>query len=137
MKTLNFILLKDKSLPEILFDPLIRAAVNEPDVKFNRAFVAPCVRAFGLKRTAEALLRIFETGSNSEKVRAANALDWATEPGEVETRRRCAFLEEFVRNEDLAVRRSLAGRVDLDPANYPADRKPLVDEAIRIAKSPA
>ncbi len=129
-------------LPEPFFDPLVRAAVHDPDPSFDRQFVEPLLAAFGARRTQEALLGIFATGTNPERAGAARAWYWATvetfeAPGELrdlQDRWNRAALGEFVANEDLDVRRCVLPQLPLDPAGYPAELRPLVAEAVRIAR---
>jgi hypothetical protein len=45
------------------------------------------------------------------------------------------LLREFVTNADVNVRRSIIPSLNLDEANYPDDLKPLVAQAIAIARS--
>jgi hypothetical protein len=66
-----------RSLPEVLFAPLLRAAIYETNPSANRAFVEPCVAAFGHRRTNEALLDVVDKGTDFEKAGAVNALYWA------------------------------------------------------------
>lgn len=147
-------------VPEALFLQLIRAAVAERDPSFNRYFVEPCIGAFGHRRVNEALLALVKDGSNFEKAGAVNALYWAQVPLEFEgsenlrngiatpesqaahdalndlwVEKRRLFLQEFVTNSDLHVRRSIVAMLNVDPRAYPAALEPLVDRAIRIART--
>jgi hypothetical protein len=45
------------------------------------------------------------------------------------------IIEEFVRNEDLDVRRVAAARVAFVPEAYPEDLRPLVEQALSIAQT--
>ncbi|GHG31112.1 MULTISPECIES: hypothetical protein [Amycolatopsis] len=124
-------------LPEPFFDPLVRAAVQDPDPSFNRQFVEPLCAAFGARRTQEALLGILATGTNPERAGVARAWYWATLEtfDDLEDRWNRAALREFVTNEDLDVRRCVLPGLTLDPAEYPAELHPLVAEAVRIART--
>jgi hypothetical protein len=149
------------SLPRRLFSPMIAAAVHEINPSLNKQFVLPCVASYDHRKVNESLLEIFETGSNFEKAGAANALYWAQVPlsfppdakeftpqnakpqwrtaylelDDIWNRRRCLYLKEFVTNEDIDVRRSIIPSLNLDPANYPVELRPLVSEAIKIARA--
>lgn len=123
-----------KRLKRVLFSPLIRAAVYERNPSLNRYFVEPCVDVFGREEVYEALLDLVEQGSNFEKAGAVNALYWVGSAGS--TRKSAPiFLTEFVNNSNLDVRRSIIPRLTLDPSHYADELKPLVLEAIEIAKN--
>ena len=149
------------SLAEPLFGPVMDAGVAELNPSLNRYFIEPCVRAFGVRRVNEYLLDLLEAGTDSQKAGAVNALYWAQVPldfhvhtpgygdyrGAVESRRaseelgdlwiraRTLYLRTFVSDTDVDVRRSLIARLTFDETAYdPADR-PLVPEAIRIARA--
>jgi hypothetical protein len=130
------------TLPDDFFMPLVRAAVYEEDPSYNRDFVDPCIRIFGVRRVSEALLNFVATGTNFEKAGAINALYWALgspdnaeEIEDIYIRRRCMYLQEFVSNRNLSVRRSIISKLVLDPQLYPENLAPLIEEAIRIARS--
>jgi hypothetical protein len=146
---------------EDLFLPMIRAAIYEIDPSFNQYFVKPCIRTYGHRRVNEALLEFFEKGSDFEKAGAANALYWArlgfafqgrvpaytreyATPesvaaydalADIWVRRGCLFLETFVENQDLHVRRSIIPALRLDVSHYPDELGPLVATAIHIARN--
>jgi hypothetical protein len=149
------------SLAEALFGPAMDAGIAELNPSLNRYFIEPCVRAFGVRRVNEYLLDLLETGTDSQKAGAVNALYWAQVPlefpgntpdygddrrsvesrraneelGDVWKRARTLYLRTFVSDADVDVRRSLIARLTLDDTAYdPADR-PLVPEAIRIARA--
>jgi hypothetical protein len=69
-----FVVKEPRTVPEILYEPMMRAAVYKRDPSKNRAFVQPCVAAFGLRRVNESLLQWFENGSDLEKAGAVQAL---------------------------------------------------------------
>ena len=140
---------------EPLFDPLIQAAVYERNPSFNRVFVEPCIRSAGWRRTAQALLRYVRDGTDFEKAGAVNALYWTSaygspspledqvpDPAESEgesptatiDRLHRVLLEEFVRNPDVDVRRSIVTWLR-DASHYPPDLRELAQEARRIALS--
>jgi hypothetical protein len=150
------------TLPKVLFMPMLRAAVYERNPSLNRKFVEPCIRCYGHLRVNEVLLDFFEKGTNFEKAGAANASYWALMPlafkgsvpnfdgenaisesrstrvalDDILLRQRCLFLQEFVSNTDIDVRRSLIPRLELkDPSVYPEHLRPLVDQAIQIARA--
>lgn len=124
-------------LPEPFFAALVRAAVHDPNPSFNRQFVEPLRRAFGARRTQEALLEVLATGTNPERAGAARAWYWATlEPlDDLQDRWNRAALREFVANDDLDVRRWVLPGLTLDPARYPAELHPLVAEAVHLART--
>jgi hypothetical protein len=148
-------------LPKRLLKAMLRAAVYEVNPSFNRNFVEPCIASFGHRVVNEALLDYVENGSDFEKAGAANALYWAGMPlsfvgktrkytvenatpesraaylelKDVWLRRRFLFLREFVANENVDVRRSIIPELNLDETVYPDDLKPLVAQAIEIARN--
>lgn len=134
------------SVPKALYGAMIRAAVYEVDPSVNRYFVEPCLHSYGNRRVVESLLKYAETGSDFEKAGAANALYWAGLPSrypgadkdeiaDLSLRRRCLYLREFAANESVDVRRSIIPSLKLEDAAYPEELRPLVAEAIRIARS--
>lgn len=132
---------RSDTLPEDFFMPLVRAAVYEDDPSYNREFVNPCIRIFGVRRVSEALLNYVSTGTNFEKAGAVNALYWALgspnnadEIEDIHIRRRSMYLQEFIANRNLNVRRSLISKLVLDPNKYPENLAPLVEKAIQIAR---
>jgi hypothetical protein len=148
-------------VPRRLLGPMIEAAIYEVNPSANRDFVEPCIASYGHRAVNEALLAYVERGSDFEKAGAVNALYWAqvglrfssvTQPftldnatpesraayralHDVWQRERCLFLREFVTNANVHVRRSIIPGLNLDEAAYPDDLKPLVAQAIEIARS--
>ena len=134
------------TVPRRLFEPLLRAGVLEPNPDLNRRFVEPCVRSQGVRRTLERLLEYLETGADAEKAGAVNALYWVRasdwrsgetdeEPAELRAALRHRLLREFVANDDVSVRRCILPALSLDPTKYPPDLRPLVPQAVAIARS--
>jgi hypothetical protein len=133
------------TVPGELFDGMIRAAVYEVNPSTNDQFIQPCLRAFGVIAVNEALLTYLAEGSNFEKAGAVNALYWAQRMGEsgipevdissIRDRKREMFLREFISNEDTNVRRSIIPSLNLDELVYPDELKPLVQQAILIARA--
>lgn len=141
-------------IPGELYEPMLRAAVNERDPSRNNAFVRPCVQSFGGKRVNETLLEWFENGSDREKAGAVQALyhvglistraDSWLRPGYDEEykvigdlwmRQRCLMLREFVNNPSVLVRQRIISHLELkDSSSYPEEFRPLVGQAIQIAK---
>lgn len=132
---------QNQQLPRRLLVPMLRAGVLERDPSYNRLFIEPCLRSYGATRVCTMLLNYFEHGSNEEKAGAASALYWAWRPkahedmSELLKRMRTDLLQEFVNNEDLAVRRRIIPQLDLQPEYYPAELGPLVERAINIARA--
>ncbi len=129
------------SVPKRLLGPMIRAGVLERNPRANRQFIQPCVQSCGARQVLEVLLRFLETGTDAEKAGAASAMYWTLEnprnedlagPGE---RVRHRMLREFVANPDLEVRRRIIPMLDLEPAAYPGELRPLIPVAVEIARS--
>ena len=129
------------AVPERLFDPMIRAAINELDPSNNQDFVFPLKDSFGTRRVVEALHDTLQTGSNGEKAGAVRALYWgfansAGEPvDDLRQRTDQLFLQEFVNNKNKAIRRSIIASLKLDPSHYPEGMQHLVETAINIART--
>ena len=119
-----------------LFDQLIRAAVYEVNPSANRYFVEPCVQWVGADRTWEALLHYVKEGSDFEKAGAFNASYWVKVLGRVKYAGvRRLYLEEFIRNPDLNVRRSLVAHLSLARDSNSPEKQQLIMAARRIALS--
>lgn len=151
-------------IPDDLCTSMLDAAVEELDPSFDRRFVEPCMRVFGARRVNEYLLEVLELGDDFKKAGAVCALYWAhvsivyeikgrsissltiedATPdslaayqalSDIWHRKKNLFLETFVFNTDVDVRRVLFGRLDLDENAYEDTHKPLVRRAIEIARS--
>ncbi|MEU9778823.1 hypothetical protein [Streptomyces sp. NPDC047968] len=66
-------LLERTTLSEEFFDPLMAAAVYDPDPSFCRWFVEPALYAFGRRRVMTALLGYLRTGTTTEMAGARRA----------------------------------------------------------------
>jgi hypothetical protein len=150
-----FVHREPRKVPEALYETMIRAAVYERDPSKNRAFVDPCVRTFGLRRVSETLLEQFENGSDQEKAGAVQAMyhvglievrsSYWHRPdsdavfklvGDLWMRQRCLLLREFVSNPSVLVRQRIIPHLDLtNVSSYPEEFKPLVPQAIQIARN--
>ncbi|MFD5461985.1 hypothetical protein ACFWIQ_04025 [Kitasatospora sp. NPDC127059] len=134
-------------LPEEYFEPLLEAAIHDPNPSFNRRFVEPALVAFGQRRVRLALLGYLRTGTDPERAGAARAWYWtaltvgggrnatADEGATVRDSWNEAALREFVGNEDLDVRRCILPGLPLVPRAYPAELHALVEAAVTIARS--
>jgi hypothetical protein len=149
------------SVPRRLLNALLQASVYEVNPSLNRYFVEPCIASYGHRVVIEALLHYVEHGSAFEKAGAVNALYWAGVPlcytgntreftlenatpesraaylelNDVLLRKRCLFLQEFVSNENVHVRRSIIPSLKLEESSYPDALKSLVAQAIEIARN--
>ena len=150
-----FVFQKSRGVPEVLYETMIRAAVYERDPSKNRAFVEPYVATFGLRRVSETLLERFENGSDQEKAGVVQAMYHAgligvrdsywRRPdsdavfklvGDLWMRQRCLLLREFVSNPSVLVRQRIIPHLDLtNVSSYPEEFKPLVPQAIQIARN--
>jgi hypothetical protein len=143
-------------VPEEWFDPLIRAAVHEPDPSFVRFLVEPALAAFGRRRVRLALLAYLETGTAADAAGVARAWYWTLVPltyvggsrfpttesvaeheryEDLDRRYDEVALRRFVADEDLDVRRCLLPGLRLRPEAFPADMQDLVVRAIEIART--
>ncbi len=121
---------ESQAMPDSLYEPMLRAAVYETSPLKAQAFVEPCVKAFGVKKVSQSLIDYLEKGSDYEKTGAVNALHWATErksggesgwhkpvDGEIIALKdycRALYLNTFISNPDLDLRRSIITHIDLD-----------------------
>ena len=148
-----YVLRELRKVPEVLYEPMMRAAVGERDPSKDRVFVEPCMATFGLRRVNETLLAWFENMPDQKKAGAVQAMYWAALVnirdsdrsrlaasivfGAVEDlwmRQRCLLLQEFVNNVSVLVRQRIIPHLDLKNASsYPEQLRPLVAEAIQIA----
>jgi hypothetical protein len=149
------------SLADVLFGPIMDAGIAEVNPSLNRYFIEPCVRVFGERRVNEYLLDALENGPDSSKAGAVNAMYWARVPvtfpggpadspgssvsgsstrcdgdlGALWERARRLYLRTFVSNPHVDVRRSLIAHLNLDESAYDPDDRPLVSQAIGIARA--
>ncbi len=101
-------------VPPALLDPLICAAINEPDPSRNRHFVDAAVRGVGLAPVHVRLLWYMRQGVDAEKSGAMRALYWCPPP-DVDSVKETArgLLDAFQRETDLDVRRTALSRLAL------------------------
>lgn len=147
-------------VPKRIFSAFIRAAICESNPSLNKYFVKPCIASYGHRKVNEALLEFVENGTAFEIAGAVAALYWANmsiqfsgnvpeytleyatadsrkaylELNDVWDRKRRLYLQIFVTNEDLQVRRQIIPSLALKESAYPDDLKPLVAQAIDIAR---
>ena len=141
---LYWLLLDLKPIPDILFSPLLRAAVLDPDPSFNKWFIEICLREWGGRRVNQQLLS-YTQGTNIEKAGVANAFYWsfALAPRytledsmeDLRQQKREWMLQEFVVNNDIWVRRNLISGLNLEPESYPEALHFLIPQAIVIAQN--
>ncbi|MGC4045190.1 MAG: hypothetical protein QM758_15470 [Armatimonas sp.] len=138
-----------KVVPESLLAPMLRAAVYDLDPSFNRRYIEVCLKHWGGVRVNTDLFP-YTVGSNLERAGVANAFyhslsnprkgylfEWTEGPTKEQIQRAHNwFLEEFVTNSDLQVRRNTISRLNLDkPEAYPESLRPLIPRAIAIARN--
>jgi hypothetical protein len=137
------------------FEPLVRAAIYEPNPSFNRQLVEPALAAYGRRRVQLALLEHLRSGTNPERAGAARAWYWTQVPltylagsptptpeskaefeADADLRREWqeTALQVFVTNDDLDVRRCVLPGLDLRVQHHPETLHDTVREAIRIAR---
>ncbi|WP_431727359.1 hypothetical protein [Verrucosispora sp. TAA-831] len=132
--------------PEELFEPLMRAAVYEPDPSHTQRHIRPALAAFGRRRVQTRLLEYLRTGTTYEIIGAADA--WycsylRVAGSEVEddpcTDLRRDFQETGLRiylaNDDPAVRHHLISLLNLRADKNPPELRPLVAKVLRVAHS--
>jgi hypothetical protein len=150
------VLAKTAAAPDEWFEPVMAAAVHEPDPSFVRDLVWPAVVAFGPRRVQVALIAHLGTGTAADIAGAARAWYCAQVPlsylpgsstptpesvaeyeavSDLREQYRHTALRRFVAEDDLDVRRCILPGLALDLESYPAEMHDLVAEAIRIART--
>jgi hypothetical protein len=145
-----------RGMPDEWFEPLIRAAVYEPDPSFNRQLVEPAIAAFGRRRVQVALLGYLDTGAPASAAGAARAWYWTSVgirylPGtttmtpesaaeyeavsDLRERYRLTALRRFLADDDLDLRRCILPGLTLDPQMYPSQMRDQVAQAVQIART--
>ncbi len=143
-------------VPEEWYEPLLRAAVHEPDPSLNRQLVEPLVAAYGHRRVRLALIAYVDTGSAPDAAGAARAWYWTHQVrgysrgshpappdsvasqdalSELSQRYFHTALRRFVTEDDLDMRRCILPGLPLDPQAYPDAMHDLVTQAVRIART--
>ena len=126
--------------------PMLRAAIHEPNPSANGTLVDCCLATWGPRRVNEALLDFVEKGTDLDKQGAVSALYWAhfvchesrDELADVWLRRASVLLKEFIVNTNLHVRRNIIALLalsSLEPSEYLETLKPLIAQAIAIART--
>ena len=128
--------------PDELFEPLMLAAVYEPDPSHTQRHIRPALAAFGRRRVQTRLLEYLRTGTNDEIIGAADAWyctylrvtgsDTRDDPC---TDLRHAFQETglriFLANDHPGVRGRLITLLNLRAEENPPELRPLVSEVLR------
>jgi hypothetical protein len=138
------------------FEPLVRAAIYDPNPSFSRQLVEPALAAFGRRQVKSALLDYLRTGTNPERAGAARAWYWTgvsikyiagtrtmtpeskAEYDAVADLRRGwqeTALQVFVTNEDLDVRRCILPGLNLRIQEHSEALRRTVEAAIHIART--
>jgi hypothetical protein len=146
---------QDSPGQEEWFEPLLGAAVLDPDPSLVRLLTWPAVRHFGHRRVMTELIRVLRSGTTAERAGAARAwyaalgLRLAAPPGrtmsaaerqaladslaDLHREWRETAVEVFVTDADLDVRRCILPHLDLRLSSYPPELHARVEEAIHIA----
>ncbi|SCF07446.1 hypothetical protein [Micromonospora saelicesensis] len=132
--------------PEEMFEPLMLAAVYEPDPSHTQRHIRPALAAFGRRRVQTRLLKYLRTGTNYEIIGAADA--WyctylrvtGSETGDdPSTDLRHAFQETGLRiclaNDHPGVRSRIITLLNLRLEDNPPELRPLVSEVLRIVRA--
>jgi hypothetical protein len=133
-------------LPETLFEPLLRAAVYEPDPSHTLRHIEPALAAFGRRRVQTRLLEYLRTGTDYEIRGAADAwyCSWQPSGDDGAQADPCADLQRefqetglrvFLANPNLRVRVRLISLLNLRVDANPEQLRPLVTEVVRIARA--
>lgn len=59
-----------------LFEPLLKAGVFERDPSYNRFFIEPCLRYFGVRTVNQTLIEYFTKGTKEEQAGINQAWYW-------------------------------------------------------------
>jgi len=128
-------------VPRKLYERMILTGVLEKDPSSNRYFIEPCVRSFGSRDVLSELLNYLRSGMDEQRAGAASALYWVSCENKTDlddplrNQIRCQMLSEFVRNDNIEVRRRIIPMLALDPEIYPESLQSLIPEAISIARA--
>ncbi|MEU1747305.1 hypothetical protein [Micromonospora arida] len=131
--------------PEELFEPLMLAAVYEPDPSHTQRLIRPALAAFGRRRVQTRLLEYLRTGTDYEIIGAADAWyctyqrvtgsDTENDPC---TDLRHAFqatgLRIFLANDHPGVRSRISTLLNLRADDNPPELRPLVSEVLSIVR---
>jgi hypothetical protein len=131
-------------LPEQVFEPLVRAAVYEPDPSHTQRHIRPALAGFGRRRVQTRLLEYLRTGTDYEIGGAADAWYWSWRhvAGSAAEHDPCtdlrhefqkAGLHTFLATDDLRVRCRIISLLNLRIDQNPPELRPLVAEVLRIA----
>ena len=137
---------KNSAMPELLFTPMIEAGVAQADPRDHIYFIEPLMRSFGPRRVNLSLLYILEDGSDAEKSGAVQCLYCSLRLVghrgiandaiyDIQERCRRVMLRTFVSNENVHLRRCILTQLNFDEERYPEELRPLLPEAIRIART--
>lgn len=141
-------------VPDALFSEVVLAGVHTLNPSFNKHFIWPCTLVHGRRRVVAELIGICQSGSDLEKAGAARALYWGSaareriywphhqhytryqgDPDAPVDDLLADFeewaLAEFIRNDDLDLRRALVSHVPAGLRRFPD----LARSAIEIARS--
>lgn len=138
------------------FEPLVLAAVYDPDPSFNRQLVEPAVAVFGRRRVQVRLIEYLTLGTNPQRAGAARAWYWTQVPltylgrsrtptpqsqaeydayADLRRQWRDTALQVFLATEDLDVRRCILPGLDLRAEHYPQELRAMVTQAIHLART--
>lgn len=138
------------------FEPLMHAAISDPDPSHCRLFVEPALAAFGRRRVQEALITTLRDGTDVERIGAGFAWYWSRLPlsaagsdysaapvNEIDddaiNERLVDWaetaLQVFVTTNNVDVRCSILPTFSLDMNCYRPELGHLVTEAISIART--
>jgi hypothetical protein len=138
-------------LPEALYQSMIRAAVYELNPLLPTTFVKAAVNAFGPERVSQTLMEYLEKGTDFEKAGAVNALHWTGDQGsksesgrqrpvspemmKLLDHRRLIYLQTFVKNPDIDLRRAIITHADLEELGASIALDDLIQKVIKICRA--
>ncbi|MBG6103200.1 hypothetical protein ACLQ3D_05925 [Micromonospora vinacea] len=134
--------------PEELFEPLVLAAVYEPDPSHTQWHIRPALAAFGRRRVQTRLLEHLRTGTDYEIIGAADAwyCTYLRVAGSDTEDDRCTDLRHtfqevglhiFLANDNPRVRRAILTLLNLRANESPPELRPLVSEVLHIVRAHA
>ena len=137
---------KNSTMPELLFTPMIETGVAQTNPHDHIYFIEPVMRCFGPRRVNLTLLYILEDGSDAQKAGAAQCLYCSLRLVghrgiandaiyDIQEQCRRVMLRTFVSNENVHLRRCILTQLNFDEERYPEELRPLLPEAIRIART--
>lgn len=126
--------------PNKLGERFLDLGIAERSPSANRWFIEPAFKTLGSRRVYERLQECLDAGSDLEKAGAASAFYWIRDDRDDPDRKGVAgrvydsLLRTFVETQSVDVRRRTLPLLSMKPEDYSPALRPLVSQAIQIAR---